>query len=92
MSMKKLIPIISALAGMIMLAGCATDGSVTVSSGYYYEPYPVYVGPPVVIYQRPYVVRHYYVRPCPPPVHHAPPVRPQSPTHRLPPRPGSHER
>ena len=93
MSMKKLIPLISTLAGMIILAGCATEGSVTVSSGYY-EPYPVYVGPPVVVYHQPYYVhRYHYVRPCPPPVHHnAPPVRPHPPTHRPTPRPGVHER
>lgn len=92
MVMKKLIPFISALVGMIMLAGCATEGSVSVST-VYYDPYPVYVGPPVIVYHRPYYVhRYHYVAPCPPTVRHAPPVRPNPPTHRPPPRPGVHER
>jgi hypothetical protein len=90
MRMKKLIPIISALAGLILLAGCVSEGYVATSVTTY-EPYPVYM------YLYP-VYRPYYHRPyCPPvivlPPHHNPPsvqpprhdVRPPEQPHHRPP-------
>lgn len=97
MSMNQLIKFLSILTGLVMLVGCATDGYVSTSVTYY-DPYPVYIGPPVVIYPR----HHYYYHPRPhspvighPPLRRMPPpairhdVRPAPPTSR-PQTPKSH--
>lgn len=80
--MNQVIKLLAILTGLVMLAGCATDGYVSTSVTYY-DPYPVYIGPPIVVYSR-YHYHYYHPRPyCPPPVivrppqHHVspPPVR-----------------
>lgn len=66
MTLMKILGWIVGMSGMIFLAGCATDSTVT-----YVE--PVYIGPPSVIWYGPVYPYHYhYYRP---PVYHRPPER-----------------
>lgn len=83
------------LAGLLLLAGCATEAHVS-TGVVVYDPFPVYYGPPPIVWVEPYPIivgpiyghpRHY----CPPPrVYHPPKVvvpHPVPPPRPMPPRP-----
>jgi len=80
------IKLIGLLAGLVILAGCATQGYVEVGTPIYYE--PIYVGPPVY-YWGPGPSYHYYHHhpryTAPPPPHRGPVPAPRvGPTQPLP--------
>jgi len=78
MLMKKLTSLVFTVAGLVLLAGCATEAYVTTPVTYY-DTAPIYIGPTIGVYRPyhypyhyPYYYQHrpYYVPPRP---HIAPP-------------------